>query len=38
MPDEAQPVAAPQPDKPVAAPVAPGKNQAAEKPNAPGPR
>ncbi|MFJ1548819.1 RelA/SpoT family protein [Streptomyces sp. NPDC088246] len=37
MPDEAQPVAAPQPDKPVAAPVAPGKNQAAEKPKPPAP-
>ncbi|MFJ6014325.1 RelA/SpoT family protein [Streptomyces sp. NPDC092952] len=32
MPDEAQPVAAPQPDKPAAAPAAPGKRQPAEKP------
>ncbi|MFE4796916.1 RelA/SpoT family protein [Streptomyces sp. NPDC056708] len=37
MPDEAQPVAAPQPDKPVAAPVVPGKKQAAEKPKPPAP-
>ncbi|MGW2848594.1 RelA/SpoT family protein, partial [Streptomyces sp. NPDC001274] len=32
MPDEAQPVAAPQPDQPAAAPAAPGKRQSAEKP------
>ncbi|MFE7469346.1 RelA/SpoT family protein [Streptomyces sp. NPDC057499] len=32
MPDEAQPVAAPQPDKPAAAPATPGKQQPAEKP------
>ncbi|MER6102302.1 bifunctional (p)ppGpp synthetase/guanosine-3',5'-bis(diphosphate) 3'-pyrophosphohydrolase [Streptomyces sp. NPDC001832] len=38
MPDEAQPVAAPQPDKPVAVPVAPGKKQAAEKPKPPAPK
>ncbi|MFG2626059.1 RelA/SpoT family protein [Streptomyces sp. NPDC048473] len=37
MPDEAQPVAAPQPDKPVAAPVTPGKKQASEKPKPPAP-
>ncbi|MFH8474415.1 RelA/SpoT family protein [Streptomyces sp. NPDC018000] len=37
MPNEAQPVAAPQPDKPVAVRAAPGKNQAAEKPKPPGP-
>ncbi|MFF2326378.1 MULTISPECIES: RelA/SpoT family protein [unclassified Streptomyces] len=37
MPDEAQPVAAPQPEKPVAAPDVPGKKQAAEKPKPPAP-
>ncbi|MEV6160817.1 bifunctional (p)ppGpp synthetase/guanosine-3',5'-bis(diphosphate) 3'-pyrophosphohydrolase [Streptomyces sp. NPDC052052] len=37
MPDEAQPVAAPQPEKPVAAPAVPGKKQAAEKPKPPAP-
>ncbi|MEV7400813.1 bifunctional (p)ppGpp synthetase/guanosine-3',5'-bis(diphosphate) 3'-pyrophosphohydrolase [Streptomyces sp. NPDC091267] len=31
MPDEAQPVAAPQPDKPAAAPATPAKEQPAEK-------
>ncbi|MFF8615022.1 RelA/SpoT family protein [Streptomyces sp. NPDC015350] len=37
MPDEAQPVAAPQPDKPAAAPVTPGKKQPADKPKPPAP-
>ncbi|MFB7555166.1 RelA/SpoT family protein [Streptomyces brevispora] len=37
MPDEAQPVAAPQPDKPAAAPATPAKQQAAEKPKPPAP-
>ncbi|MEU5822560.1 RelA/SpoT family protein [Streptomyces sp. NPDC047803] len=38
MPDEAQPVAAPQPDKPEAAPVTPAKQQPAEKPKPPAPQ
>ncbi|MGW1693878.1 RelA/SpoT family protein [Streptomyces sp. NPDC002399] len=37
MPDEAQPVAAPQPDKPAAAPATPGKKQPAQKPKPPAP-
>ncbi|MFJ6435949.1 RelA/SpoT family protein [Streptomyces sp. NPDC091416] len=37
MPDEAQPVAAPQPDKPAAAPATPAKQQPAEKPKPPAP-
>ncbi|MGW3659509.1 RelA/SpoT family protein [Streptomyces sp. NPDC005151] len=39
MPDEAQPVAAPQPDKPAAVPATPGKKQPAakEKPKPPAP-
>ncbi|MEV0749941.1 bifunctional (p)ppGpp synthetase/guanosine-3',5'-bis(diphosphate) 3'-pyrophosphohydrolase [Streptomyces sp. NBC_01220] len=37
MPDEAQPVAAPQPDKPAAAPATPAKEQPAEKPKPPAP-
>ncbi|MFF9571171.1 RelA/SpoT family protein [Streptomyces sp. NPDC014685] len=37
MPDEAQPVAAPQPDKPAAASVTPGKKQPADKPKPPAP-
>ncbi|MFF9319299.1 RelA/SpoT family protein [Streptomyces sp. NPDC014735] len=37
MPDEAQPVAAPQPDKPAAASAAPGKRQPAQKPKPPAP-
>ncbi|MFI6863410.1 RelA/SpoT family protein [Streptomyces sp. NPDC050421] len=37
MPDEAQPVAAPQPDKPEAAPATPAKQQPAEKPKPPAP-
>ncbi|PZT74029.1 MULTISPECIES: RelA/SpoT family protein [unclassified Streptomyces] len=38
MPDEAQPAAAPQPDKPAAAPVTPAKQQPAEKPKPPAPQ
>ncbi|SEE10676.1 GTP pyrophosphokinase [Streptomyces sp. 2131.1] len=38
MPDEAQPVAAPQPDKPEAAPVTPATQQPAEKPKPPAPQ
>ncbi|MGW0852119.1 RelA/SpoT family protein [Streptomyces sp. NPDC002624] len=38
MPDEAQPVAAPQPDKPAAAPATPAKQQPAEKPKPPAPQ
>ncbi|OKJ71560.1 RelA/SpoT family protein [Streptomyces sp. CB02460] len=38
MPDEAQPVAAPQPDKPEAGSAAPAKQQAAEKPKPPAPQ
>ncbi|MFF4664842.1 RelA/SpoT family protein [Streptomyces sp. NPDC001282] len=37
MPDEAQPVAAPQPDKPAAASAAPGTRQPAQKPKPPAP-
>ncbi|WP_329593657.1 MULTISPECIES: RelA/SpoT family protein [Streptomyces] len=37
MPDEAQPVAAPQPDKPAAASATPGKKQPADKPKPPAP-
>ncbi|MFJ7198254.1 MULTISPECIES: RelA/SpoT family protein [unclassified Streptomyces] len=37
MPDEAQPVAAPQPDRPAAAPATPGKKQPADKPKPPAP-
>ncbi|MFI5771998.1 RelA/SpoT family protein [Streptomyces sp. NPDC051658] len=37
MPDEAQPVAAPQPDKPAAAPATPGKTRPADKPKPPAP-
>ncbi|MFF2410880.1 RelA/SpoT family protein [Streptomyces sp. NPDC058092] len=37
MPDEAQPVAAPQPDKPAAASATPGKKQPAQKPKPPVP-
>ncbi|MER5280389.1 bifunctional (p)ppGpp synthetase/guanosine-3',5'-bis(diphosphate) 3'-pyrophosphohydrolase [Streptomyces sp. NPDC002809] len=37
MPDEAQPVAAPQPDKPEAAPATPATQQPAEKPKPPAP-
>lgn len=37
MPDEAQPVAAPQPDEPAAAPATPAKQQPAEKPKPPAP-
>lgn len=37
MPDEAQPVAAPQPDKPAAASAVPGKGQPARKPKPPAP-
>ncbi|MEU9759299.1 RelA/SpoT family protein [Streptomyces sp. NPDC047985] len=37
MPDEAQPVAAPQPDKPAAPSAAPGKRQPAPKPKPPAP-
>ncbi|MFD0024113.1 RelA/SpoT family protein [Streptomyces sp. NPDC058382] len=37
MPDEAQPVAAPQPEKPAAAPATPAKQQPAEKPKPPAP-
>ncbi|WP_327366284.1 RelA/SpoT family protein [Streptomyces sp. NBC_01217] len=37
MPDEAQPVAAPQPDKPAAVPATPGKKQAVQKPKPPAP-
>ncbi|MFB7916984.1 RelA/SpoT family protein [Streptomyces sp. NPDC056061] len=37
MPDEAQPVAAPQPDKPAAASATPGKKQPAQKPKPPAP-
>ncbi|MET8741631.1 bifunctional (p)ppGpp synthetase/guanosine-3',5'-bis(diphosphate) 3'-pyrophosphohydrolase [Streptomyces sp. NPDC004728] len=37
MPDEAQPVAAPQPDKPAAASATPGKKQSADKPKPPAP-
>ncbi|MFE3943512.1 RelA/SpoT family protein [Streptomyces sp. NPDC059118] len=37
MPDEAQPVAAPQPEKPAAAPATPGKKQPADKPKPPAP-
>ncbi|MFF9351088.1 RelA/SpoT family protein [Streptomyces sp. NPDC014734] len=37
MPDEAQPVAAPQPDKPAAASAMPGKKQPAQKPKPPAP-
>ncbi|MFE7427612.1 RelA/SpoT family protein [Streptomyces sp. NPDC057545] len=37
MPDEAQPVAAPQPDEPAAASAAPGKRQPAQKPKPPAP-
>ncbi|MEU2023454.1 bifunctional (p)ppGpp synthetase/guanosine-3',5'-bis(diphosphate) 3'-pyrophosphohydrolase [Streptomyces sp. NPDC016469] len=38
MPDEAQPVAAPQPDKPAAASATPAKQQPAEKPKPPAPQ
>ncbi|MFF7338312.1 RelA/SpoT family protein [Streptomyces sp. NPDC008163] len=38
MPDEAQPVAAPQPDKPEAASATPAKQQSAEKPKPPAPQ
>ncbi|MGQ4486917.1 bifunctional (p)ppGpp synthetase/guanosine-3',5'-bis(diphosphate) 3'-pyrophosphohydrolase [Streptomyces sp. 372A] len=38
MPDEAQPVAAPQPDKPGAASATPAKQQPAEKPKPPAPQ
>ncbi|MEU2249309.1 bifunctional (p)ppGpp synthetase/guanosine-3',5'-bis(diphosphate) 3'-pyrophosphohydrolase [Streptomyces sp. NPDC019224] len=38
MPDEAQPVAAPQPDEPAAAPATPAKQQPAEKPKPPAPQ
>ncbi|MGW2475562.1 RelA/SpoT family protein [Streptomyces sp. NPDC001665] len=38
MPDEAQPVAAPQPDKPEAASATPAKQQPAEKPKPPAPQ
>ncbi|MFF3732182.1 RelA/SpoT family protein [Streptomyces sp. NPDC002476] len=37
MPDEAQPVAAPQPDKPAAVSAAPGKRQPVQKPKPPAP-
>ncbi|WP_406380104.1 RelA/SpoT family protein [Streptomyces sp. NBC_01618] len=37
MPDEAQPVAAPQPDKPAAASATPGKKQPEQKPKPPAP-
>ncbi|MGW2085373.1 RelA/SpoT family protein [Streptomyces sp. NPDC001880] len=37
MPDEAQPVAAPQPDEPAAASATPGKKQPADKPKPPAP-
>ncbi|MEU3654934.1 bifunctional (p)ppGpp synthetase/guanosine-3',5'-bis(diphosphate) 3'-pyrophosphohydrolase [Streptomyces sp. NPDC032161] len=37
MPDEAQPVAAPQPDKPAAASAAPGTRQPAQQPKPPAP-
>ncbi|MFC8534300.1 RelA/SpoT family protein [Streptomyces sp. NPDC057249] len=38
MPDEAQPVAAPQPDEPAAASATPAKQQPAEKPKPPAPQ
>ncbi|MFJ7629006.1 RelA/SpoT family protein [Streptomyces sp. NPDC097595] len=38
MPDEAQPVAAPQPDKPEAASATPAKQEPAEKPKPPAPQ